>query len=194
MNFFFSDGKEATYVARNAVLTADGSKCCDCAFSAKNKKFLRDYVVPCAGNRYCLADGYIWSLRAHQQEKVATAQQLTAIFSLNDVLFGFDGQGFVSVDAKTGRQSKVQCDTQLISYNHINFQQQYSNVFAFCKGAQTHCYSVEFESKKRVQLRFVASGVSCIVNRYLCGPEYVYDMYTEKVHALDLRKPSDAPK
>lgn len=66
-------------------------------------------------------------------------------------------------------------------------------MFAFCKGEQTHCYSVEFESKKRVRLCFVASGVFCVVNRYLCGSEYAYDMYTGKIHVLDLRKSAGAP-
>ena len=65
-------------------------------------------------------------------------------------------------------------------------------MFAFCKGPQTHCYAVEFESKKKLQLRFVASGVSCVVNRYLCGSEYVYDMYTRKIHTFDSQKSDNA--
>lgn len=103
MNFFYSDGKEATYVAHGEVLTSDGAQCCKCAFPAKNKQFLQDYVVPCGDRRYCLADGHIWELRAKSQEKVIAAPQLNAIFSLNDALFGFDGQDFVSIDPKTGK-------------------------------------------------------------------------------------------
>lgn len=103
MNFFYSDGNEATYVAKGEVFTSDGISCGKCAFSAKKKKFLHDYVVPCGDRKYCLVDGNIWEFRASKQEKVATAPWLTNIFSLNDVLFGFDGQGFVSIDAKTGR-------------------------------------------------------------------------------------------
>ena len=78
-------------------------------------------MVSCGDRKYCLADGHIWEFCTAHQEKVVVAPRLTAIFALNGILFGFDGQGFVSIDTKTGRQSKVSCDTPRSAYSHVNF-------------------------------------------------------------------------
>ena len=121
MNFFYSDGLAATYVYNHEVMTSEGTKRGRCSFSSENKRFLQDYIVPCSGHKYCLASGHIWELTDNGQTDVLPVAQLTAIFSLNENMFGFDGRCFVSINLRTGKQGKVLSDASLENYTYVHF-------------------------------------------------------------------------